>query len=72
MADTEGWVLQSEPWEDAADAAEKLLRALRALRLGATAWRTRAEATGEAGDRCRAEEAEAFAESVIGDVLAVC
>lgn len=72
VADTDGWVLQSEPWEDAAGADDKILRALRALRLGATAWRARADASGEAGDRYRAEEAEALAESVIGDMLAVC
>ncbi|WP_124517455.1 hypothetical protein [Burkholderia stagnalis] len=72
VADTDGWVLQSEPWEDKAEAGDKMLRALRAVRLGATAWRARAEATGEAGDRYRAEEAEALAESATGDVLAVC
>ena len=72
VADTEGWVLQSEPWEDKADADDKMLRALRALRLGAAAWRGRAAASGEAGDRYRAEEAESLAESVIGDVLAAC
>ncbi|WP_157647241.1 hypothetical protein [Burkholderia ubonensis] len=72
VADTDGWVLQSEPWEDKAEADDKMLRALRAVRLGATVWRARAEATGEAGDRYRAEEAEALAESVIGEVLAAC
>ncbi len=72
VADTEGWVLQSEPWEDAAGADDKMLRALRALRLGATAWRARADASGEVADRYRAEDAEALAESAIGDVLAVC
>ncbi|ALJ69814.1 hypothetical protein TR70_0222 [Burkholderia pseudomallei] len=71
-ADTEGWVLQSEPWEDKADADEKMLRALRALRLGAAAWRARADASGAAGDRYRAEEAEMCAESVIGGVLGAC
>ncbi|HEF4771635.1 hypothetical protein [Burkholderia multivorans] len=70
VADTEGWVLQSEPWEDEADADHKRMRALRALQLGATAWRTRAAASGAARDRYRAEEAEASAKSVIGDVLA--
>lgn len=72
VADTDGWILQSAPWEDAAGADDKMLRALRALRLGATAWRARADASGEAGHRWRAEQAEAFAESAIGDVLAVC
>jgi hypothetical protein len=72
VADTDGWVLQSEPWEDEAEADDKMLRAMRALRLGSATWRVRAEASGATDDRYRAEEAESLAESVIGDVLAAC
>ena len=70
VADTDGWVLQSEPWQDAADADDKMLRALRALRLGAAAWQARADARRAADDRHRAAESAARAEFAIGDVLA--
>ena len=58
VADTDVWVLQSPPWPAKATDEKKALRAVRAAWAGAAAWRRRADATGDKGDRYRAEEAE--------------
>ncbi|KXU86522.1 hypothetical protein CI15_18980 [Paraburkholderia monticola] len=57
VADTEGWMLQGKPWAARVSSREKALRAIRAAWAGAAAWQARAEETGAAGDRYRAEEA---------------
>jgi hypothetical protein len=42
VADTAGWVLQSEPWRVKASRSEKALRAVRAAWVGAAAWLAKA------------------------------
>jgi hypothetical protein len=63
VADTEGWILQCEPWTAKVSSREKALRAIRAAWAGAAAWQARAKATGAAGDGYRAEEALRRAET---------
>ncbi|MFM0037114.1 hypothetical protein [Paraburkholderia strydomiana] len=63
VADTEGWILQCEPWVANASDSEKALRAVRAAWSGAAAWRVRADSTGAEGDRHRAEDALIRAEA---------
>jgi hypothetical protein len=63
VADTEGWMLQCEPWPEKASDGEKALRAVRAAWAGAAAWQARADSTGAEGDRHRAEEALVRAEA---------
>jgi len=57
LADTEGWVLQCEPWTAKASTRDKALRAIRGAWAGAARWQALADASGERGDRYRAEEA---------------
>jgi hypothetical protein len=63
VADTEGWILQRKPWATKASAREKALRAVHAAWAGAARWQALAEASGERGDRYRAEEALRRAET---------
>jgi hypothetical protein len=63
VAETCGWVLQSAPWCRKAISTEKMLRAVRAAWAGASAWLTKAEATGRPEDRIRADEAQIRAEA---------
>jgi hypothetical protein len=57
VADTEGWILQCEPWAANASDSEKARRAVRAAWSSAAAWQARADSTGAEGDRHRAEDA---------------
>lgn len=63
VADTEGWIVQSAPWEAKASRIEKALRAIQAAWAGAEAWQVKAEASGSVADRARAEEAQIRAET---------
>jgi hypothetical protein len=62
VADTGGWVLQSDPWRAKASSTEKALRAVRAAWAGAAAWMARA-ANGSGVDRIRADAAQIRAEA---------
>ncbi|WP_025598611.1 hypothetical protein [Burkholderia sp. WSM2230] len=68
VADTDGWILQCEPWTANASDSEKGLRAIRAAWAGAAAWQARADSTAAEGDRHRAEEALIRAEAA-GDYM---
>jgi len=63
VADTDGWILQCEPWAANASDTEKALRAVRAAWAGAERWQALAEATGEQADAFRAIEALIRAEA---------
>jgi hypothetical protein len=63
LADTEGWVLQCEPWAAKVSDGEKTLRAVRATWAGAARWQALAEASGEQSDAIRAIEAVVAAEA---------
>ncbi len=63
VADTDGWILQCEPWAEEASDGEKALRAVQAAWMGAARWQTMAEASGEQADAIRAIEALIRAEA---------
>ncbi|WP_116142209.1 hypothetical protein [Paraburkholderia sp. BL27I4N3] len=68
LADTEGWVLQCEPWAAKATDSEKALRAVRAAWAGAARWQAVAEASGEQSDAIQALDAVIRAEAA-GELL---
>jgi len=57
VAETDGWVVQSEPWSERATPAEKELRAVAAASRGSKVRAERYRETGSADDRRAADEA---------------
>lgn len=64
VAETDGWVVQSEPWAEKASDEDKAARAVRAARAAAAVWQAKFDATGAVSVRRNAELAEIRAEAL--------